>query len=143
MLVPWVDIDRAFNQAEALHRQVNALLGMESALRATPLTSTPRWSENDEGYTLSVDLPGLVQEDVELAVHHRHLSLKAKRSLSWPDGTQVRHRERRAFQLDRTWTLPQTADVEQTEAALTDGVLTIRIPKTPKATPRRIEVQHG
>jgi len=143
MLVPWVDVDRAFSQAEALHRQVNALLGVQSALRNGLTTAAPRWSEDDEGYHLSADLPGLSREDVELTVTNRHLTLKASRTLSWPDDTHVRHRERRTFHLDHTWTLPETADVDHIDASFVDGVLTLRIPKTPQATPRRIEVNHG
>lgn len=143
MLVPWVDVDRAFSQAEALHRQVNALLGVQAALRNGTSSMPPRWSEDDDGFALSVDLPGLGRDDVELTVTNRHLSLKADRDLSWPEDTHVRHRERRSFHLDHTWTLPATADVDATEATFDDGVLTVRIPKTPKATPRRIEVNHG
>ena len=143
MLVPWVDVDRAFSQAEALHRQVNALLGMQSALRHGTSAAAPRWSDDDDGYALSVDLPGLSREDVELTVTNRHLTLKASRKLNWPEDTLVRHRERRSYQLDHTWTLPPIADVEHAEATFSDGVLTLHIPKTPQATPRRIEVQHG
>ncbi len=142
MLVPWVDVDRAFSQAEALHRQMNALLGVEAALR-NGNQNLPRWSEDDEGYQLSVDLPGLSRDDVELTVTNRHLSLKAARTLEWPEGTHVRHRERHSFKLDRTWTLPATANLDDIAASFTDGVLTVRVPKTPQATPRRIEVQHG
>lgn len=143
MLVPWVDVDRAFSQAEALHRQVDAMLGAQSALRNRASVGGPRWSEDETGYALSVDLPGLGRDDVELTVTNRHLSLKASRQLEWPEDTHVRHRERRSWSVDRTWTLPVTADVENANASFTDGVLTVQIPKNPQATARRIEVQHG
>lgn len=142
MLVPWVEFDRAFSQAEALQRQVNALLGMQSTFRGAT-TTMPRWSESEEAFELSVDLPGLDRDDVELAVQHRHLTLKATRDLSWPENTHVRHRERRSFSVENSWTLPVTADVEHTSASMTDGVLTVRIPKLAEASPRRIEVNHG
>ncbi|MEO0604635.1 MAG: Hsp20/alpha crystallin family protein [Myxococcota bacterium] len=121
---------------------MNALLGVPNGFRVGS-SSGPSWTEDDDGFALSVDLPGLGHDDVELTVTHRHLTLKASRALAWPDGTHVRHRERRSFEFDRTWTLPASADLENVAASFSDGVLTVRVPKTAQATPRRIEVQHG
>jgi HSP20 family protein len=41
----------------------------------------------------------------------------------------------------RTLKLPANADLERVGAELTDGVLTVRVPKLPEAQPRRIAVK--
>jgi HSP20 family protein len=43
----------------------------------------------------------------------------------------------------RTLNLPEHLDEEKLEAQLADGVLTIRIPKHPKAKPRKIQIGSG
>jgi HSP20 family protein len=43
----------------------------------------------------------------------------------------------------RTFNLPEHLDEEKLEAQLADGVLTIRIPKHPKAKPRKIQIGSG
>jgi HSP20 family protein len=47
----------------------------------------------------------------------------------------------RAGRYRRSFTLSRELDSEHIEAALKDGVLTLRLPKLEKARPRRIEVR--
>jgi HSP20 family protein len=47
----------------------------------------------------------------------------------------------RAFgNFSRSFTLPTGLDEDNLKASLADGVLTIRIPKQPKAKPRKIQI---
>jgi HSP20 family protein len=43
----------------------------------------------------------------------------------------------------RSYTLPETLDEQQLTAELTDGVLTVRIPRLPEAQPRKIQIGRG
>jgi len=43
----------------------------------------------------------------------------------------------------RSYTLPDVVDDEKLTAHLTDGVLTIRIPKQARAKPRKIQISNG
>ncbi|MEU5273996.1 Hsp20/alpha crystallin family protein [Streptomyces hygroscopicus] len=52
----------------------------------------------------------------------------------------LRHRTRRTGQFDYRVTLPQDTDEEQVTAELTDGVLTVKVPKAEKAKSGRIEI---
>jgi HSP20 family protein len=53
----------------------------------------------------------------------------------------VLHRQtRRVGRFDYRWALPADADADHVTAELTDGVLTVRVPKTEKSRPRRIEI---
>lgn len=52
----------------------------------------------------------------------------------------VRHRARRYGQFDYRLTLPADVDADHVSAELADGVLTVRVPKTEEAKPRRIEI---
>jgi HSP20 family protein len=43
----------------------------------------------------------------------------------------------------RTFTLPDSADLEKASAELKDGVLALSIPKKPSETPRNIQIKPG
>jgi HSP20 family protein len=52
----------------------------------------------------------------------------------------ARHKERRAYELHRSWTLPDTVDPDSVSASLEDGVLSVRLRRQPAPQPRRISV---
>jgi HSP20 family protein len=70
------------------------------------------------------------------------LTLRGKRRLGTKDyNGHYRHNERLFGTFYRRFVLPDTADAEHVSAKYTHGVLEVRIPKQPKALPRRIKVQ--
>lgn len=146
MRVPWIDVDQAFAEAEALRRQVDAVFGRQGldgrhGLIQRP-RAVPRLVEVDDGYTLSLDLPGLRPDEVALTVTGDQLALQGSRDDRVPEGYAPRHRERRSFQLDHAWRLPRDVDPDQIDARFTDGVLVVHLPRVPAAAPRQIEVKH-
>jgi HSP20 family protein len=55
----------------------------------------------------------------------------------------LRRRTRRVGNFEFRVTLPGQADTENIEATVDNGVLTVRVPKSEQARPRRIEVTNG
>ncbi|MFQ5655280.1 MAG: Hsp20/alpha crystallin family protein [Planctomycetota bacterium] len=97
-------------------------------------------SENGEGFLLEVELPGLALEDLEISVLGDQLTLKGEIKRETPEGATFLHRERRGGSFTRILRLPTAIDSGRVEAALKDGILTVRLPKAQEALPRRIEV---
>ncbi len=146
MLVPWIDVDQAFAEAESLRRQVDAVFGGRGldgrhGLIQRP-RAVPRFVEDESGYTLSLDLPGVQPDEITLTSAGVQLTLQAGRAEAAPEGYTLRHRERHDFQLSHTWRLPPDVDPEQVDARFSDGVLSVHLPKVPEAAPRQIEVKH-
>ena len=145
MLAPWIDVDEAFRDAVALRRRaLRNFRGLDGrhGLR-TLQTDAPRLSftEDEGGWTLCADLPGVAREDVQLHVERGQLELVVQRRLQVPEGYTVRYRERREYTLRRVWRLPEAADPERIEASFRDGVLTVRLPRAEAQLPRRIEIK--
>ena len=143
----WSDIDRAFAEMDSFRREVDRAFGLDRAGRR-PVTwanrvSGPEADVYDAGDALviAVDVPGLDPEALDLQVTATGLTLTAKRPVDVPEGYQAHRRERRGFELTRTFTLPVKVDVENTTAELKNGVLTIRLPKAAEVQPRKITVQ--
>ena len=94
---------------------------------------------DDDAVVFDCDVPGVKEEDLEITLEGHVLTIKGVRKYESCENEQVvLGRAYGAFQ--RSWTLPDALDEEKLTATLADGVLTVRIPKQPKAKPRRISI---
>lgn len=118
-----------------------------------PMTqmTTPEWGsfvpqvdikENPEGYLLKADLPGMSDKDVDLAVSGSRMTLKGTRQSEKKHDTETFHAiERNYGSFTRTFTFPDTADMDKIHAELKDGVLTVMVPRKAGMTPKKITVK--
>jgi HSP20 family protein len=98
--------------------------------------------ESEDRFDVTVDLPGLGPDDVNVTFEDGMLSISGKREFSAEDRGETWHRIERSFgTFARSMRLPQTADTERIEATFDKGVLTVSVPKTEQAKPRTIEVR--
>ena len=111
------------------------------AARATPLVPPVDIVEDKEGITLRADLPGVERENLSIDVDGETLTLEGTVSLGEPTGIQPVYTEVRVAQYRRSFVLGRDLDASRIEAAIRDGVLTLRVPKSEQAKPRRIEVK--
>ncbi len=96
--------------------------------------------EDDKGYYVALDLPGVKPDEVEVTAHNGVLSVSGKRD--WELGERKEFlRERWQGKFERRFTLPEFADSDRIEAKYNHGVLAIFLPKSAEAEPRRITVQ--
>lgn len=93
--------------------------------------------ETDDELLLTADVPGLSDEDVEVTVSGSLLIVRGERK---PSG-RARRRSYGAF--ERRFRIADGFDLEHVEAELAHGVLAVRIPKLPKAKPRRVKLASG
>ncbi len=100
-------------------------------------------SEDDTGFTLFADIPGVDPENIDISMEKGVLTIKGERSSESTQETEnYRRVERVNGQFYRRFTLPDSADADKIEAKSKHGVLTITIPKQEVAVSRRIEVKH-
>ncbi len=99
-------------------------------------------AESDQAITVSAELPGLKAEDVDISVHGNVLTISGEKkdSSEQREGDRY-HVERRYGSFQRRLQLPADVDVERIQAECRDGVLTVTLPKTEQAKPRRIDVK--
>lgn len=97
--------------------------------------------EDDRNLYAEAELPGMSLENVEVLVMGNELTLKGERRDNPPEGAAYHRRERGAGTFTRVVRLPIDVNAEGVEATLRDGVLTVTLPKTEKARPRKIQVK--
>ena len=117
--------------------------GREQAVpgEATALVPAVNVYEDASGITLQADLPGVPREGLVVEVERETLLIEGKLALKMPDGLQPTYAEVAQPRYRRAFTLSRELDHDAVEASLSQGVLTVRIPKLAQAQPRRIEVQ--
>lgn len=99
--------------------------------------------EEESGFTLTAELPGVPKENVKVQVENHILTLEGEIRLTTPEQMESTHAEVSTAKYKRAFTLSRELDSAKIEASQRDGVLTLHIPKAEHAQPRRIEVQVG
>jgi HSP20 family protein len=132
-----------------LHDEINRVFTSLSSSDSSGATST--WVpavdivEFQDRFQLTVDLPGVDPDKVDITLENGVLSLAGEREpdSQSQDNSQemIRFRNERGHgKFYRQFVLPETVDAERVNATGKNGVLSISIPKQAKALPRRIKV---
>lgn len=96
--------------------------------------------EREDAFVLSLDVPGFAEAELSIEYHEGQLKIGGTRELSVPEGSTEHLRERRSGSFTRTFSIPRDVDVENIVAKHENGVLTVTLPKSELAKPRKIEV---
>jgi len=99
---------------------------------------------DDDGVTVYMDVPGLRSENLEIELENDMLTVRGDRPFPYAkeDGAgPVRSIERGFGRFERSVRVPRGLDPDAVDASLSDGVLTLRIPRPETMRPRRIEIK--
>ena len=102
----------------------------------TPAASV---SETADGYTLELEMPGVSKDGLEISVENNELSIVGRRSNPTIEGTLV-HRESRPHNYRRSFEIDPSIDSGKIVARMTQGVVTLTLPKAEEVKPRKITV---
>ena len=108
----------------------------------SPLDMRMDVREQDSNYRVTVDLPGVDKDKIEVSIDHNQVSIKAdvERETRKEEGKQI-HTERYCGSAFRAFTLPQDIDEAKAEAQYDKGVLTLMLPKKSNGSSRRLSVK--
>lgn len=140
-------VQRPFQELENLWERMGHVLdpGWIPAPR-WPLHRAIAWQpmvdieETEDAYAFEVDLPGVKRDDITVEVRDRDLCITGEIKEKERTGV-VRRQTRRTGSFSYRATLPSGVDPDRIEATMENGVLSVRIPKTEKAKPHKIEVK--
>jgi HSP20 family protein len=123
-----------FRELDRLAQQV---LGTAARPAAMPMDA---WREEQE-FVVAFDLPGVNLDSVDVDVERNVLTVKAERPDPVGKDTELIASERPRGVFSRQLILGDTLDAENVKASYDGGVLTLRVPVTEKAKPRKIEIE--
>jgi HSP20 family protein len=133
-----------FQELEQLNEQVGRL--MDSVWSPISAGNEGTWipladiEETEDAWVIEADLPSVDRNDVNVELRDAELIISGEIKEKERKGV-LRRRARRTGNFEYRVTLPGKADAEKIDANLHDGVLTVRVPKSEKERPRRIEIK--
>lgn len=97
--------------------------------------------QTDDAYVVEMDLPGVKKEDISVELSGAELVVTGDLK-DGADGQSSR-RVRRSGHIEQRVLLPVPAEADKVTASLSDGVLTVTVPKSEDDKPQRVEVTSG
>jgi HSP20 family protein len=111
----------------------------ESPLRAWAPVLDVR--EDADNFVIRAELPGLKREEIDVSLQDDTLVISGERKVEKvEEGVEVHRQERYYGKFQRTLTLPEPVAADKVKAEYKDGVLSITLPKTEQAKPKKIDV---
>lgn len=102
-------------------------------------TALGELEETEDAFIVEIDLPGVDRKDVDIELEGRRLMVTAERKERERTGI-LRRRTRTVGTYRHEVVLPTEVDEDAVDASLSDGVLTVRLPKHEVAKRRRITI---
>lgn len=100
--------------------------------------------ESPDGYLVTAELPGVSPDKVELSFDRNTLTISGTKSptIKAPEKGELRvySAERLHGEFERSIRLPEHVDADQIRASFEHGVLTVWVPKSQAAKPRKIAI---
>jgi HSP20 family protein len=99
-------------------------------------------SESDKELIIKAEIPGMDKKDINITVSDGMLTIKGEKKHEKKEENEHYHRvERRYGAFSRTVRLPREVKAAKVDATYKDGVLSIKLPKSEAAKPKKIEVK--
>lgn len=132
-----------------LQQQINRMLdqadnefgGSSEGLGGGMFTPAVDIKEDADAYTVSLEAPGVKQENLNLTLQDNVLTIRGHKEQKQEQGEgQYRRVECSYGSFARSLSLPRNVDGNGVTADLHNGVLTVRLPKHDAAKPRQINI---
>jgi HSP20 family protein len=127
-----------FEPFREIDRMAEEMLS-ERRVRQIPVDAYRQGNE----FKVHLDLPGVDFRFIELTVEKDLLTVRATRAWVRAEGDQVQIAERPQGDFSRQLFLGEGLDRDHITATYENGVLTLTIPVSEEAKPRKVEITHG
>lgn len=129
-----------------LQTQMNQIfdhaLGQSAGMMDRSWAPAADMGETRDELIISLDLPGLSEKDIRMAITGDLLVIQGERPLREASPEASHHRRERWFgKFERTFALPMPVEAGRVRATYRDGVLLVRLPKAEGVKPKEIKIQ--
>ncbi|MEN6482852.1 MAG: Hsp20/alpha crystallin family protein [Anaerolineaceae bacterium] len=99
-------------------------------------------SETDEEITVTAEMPGMEEKDIDLTFANGILTIHGTKSAEKESKDRTYHQIERSYgEVSRSFALPAEVDEEKAEATFKNGILTISLPKAGSAKENRKRIK--
>ncbi len=131
---PLTEFDQLLNEMSGLIE--STVGGTAPAVAWTPLADV---TESDDAFHVEIELPGVKSKDIDVEASGQELVVTGEIKERERKGV-LRRSTRRTGAFEYRLRLPGEVDTDKINAQMSDGVLTITVPKAEVARPRHVEI---
>src|SRR5262250_1441137 len=116
----------------------------EEALTTSTFAPPVDVYEDEHSVTLKIEVPGIDEKDIDVRVENNTLTVHGERNFEKEEKEEnFRRVERQYGCFTRSFTLPNTVDIDSIQANYDKGILKIQLAKMAEAKPKQIKVNAG
>ncbi len=131
---PLTEFDQLLNEMSGLIE--STVGGTAPAVAWTPPADV---TESDDAFHVEIELPGVKSKDIDVEASGQELVVTGEIKEKERKGV-LRRSTRRTGAFEYRLRLPGEVDTDKINAQMSDGVLTITVPKAEVARPRHVEI---
>jgi HSP20 family protein len=133
-----------FRDIEELTQRLDrAFYGQQGSSQSARFAPPVDVHEDEQGLELTLDLPGVQTEQVQIEAENQTLTIQAERKYERKEGRTAHRVERASGTFFRTFSVPAKYDLSKVEASFEHGTLTLSIPRSEASQRRTVAVQSG
>ncbi len=139
----FIDIESMYtNQMRQVHKKVGAIAESVPYTSGNVKRPATDVKETDDAVIIIVEIPGVDKEEVNITVTGDELSINARRSIEPEEVDESVHKHERSYEMfKRLIRLPTEVKAEEAKATISNGVLTITLPKVAVISKKKINVE--
>ena len=137
-----------FRELEEMQNRLNSVFNVPQGEKAEEPFLFADWApavdiqETNDEYLVKADLPDVKKEDIKIELVNGVLTIEGERKQEKEEKGKKLHRvERQYGQFLRRFTLPEEIDAAKIAAEFKDGVLNVKLPKSPNSKPKKIDIK--
>lgn len=126
---------------ELINRDISQFLGHDDVRQNSPAVNI---MERAHAFELQLLAPGFNKEDLKLDMENKQLTIRGERKKEeLEEGERWTRREFNTRSFSRSFSLPETVNVEGIKAEFSNGVLHVHLPKVEVSKPKTREINIG
>ncbi len=136
---PFEELERMRMEMDRLFESITGGLLGETFSGVYPLINI---TEDKDNFYIRAEVPGLKEKDIEISATSDTLTISGERkAIAHEEDVKYHRRERDTGKFSRVVTLPAQIDPDKVDATLSDGILTVVLPKSEAVKPKQIAIK--
>ena len=133
-LIKWKPFNNEIDTFDNIIDQFFTDLSIDPRFSSVNVNTTSHYNENDKEYYLTMDVPGISKDDIDIAFDNNRLKVSGQRK---PD----KYNSYEYGKMERSFNIPNNVQSDKISAKIDNGVLNILLPKTKSSIGKKITVK--
>tara|TARA_Y100000748_G_scaffold302997_1_gene306832 strand:+ start:32 stop:439 length:408 start_codon:yes stop_codon:yes gene_type:complete len=133
-LIKWKPFNNEIDTFDNIIDQYFTDLSIDPRFSSVNVNTTSHYNENDKEYYLTMDVPGMSKDDIDIAFDNNRLKVSGQRQSD-------KYNSYEYGKMERSFNIPSNVQSDKISAKIDNGVLNVLLPKTKSSIGRKITVK--